>query len=151
MREYVSRCSIKAHEAAPAKPRRYRERRIGMNDELLEMVEREVLDWPGVSKETHGGGRGQGGFRVPPATVYKLGRRALGHIHDTGVADLAFPREIHDELVSGGRAEPHGAGFAGVVSYRIRGPEDVRGAVELFRMNYERARASAERHAAAKG
>ena len=122
-----------------------------MNDELLEMIEREVLEWPGVSKETHGGGRGQGGFRVPPATVYKFGRRALGHIHDTGVADLAFPREIHDELVSEGRAKAHGAGFAGVVSYRIRKPEDVPGAVDLFRMNYERARTSAERRAAANG
>jgi hypothetical protein len=26
-----------------------------MNDELLAMVEREVLGWPGVSKETHRG------------------------------------------------------------------------------------------------
>jgi hypothetical protein len=33
-----------------------------MNDELLAMVERDVLDWPGVIKETHRGGPGQGGF-----------------------------------------------------------------------------------------
>lgn len=116
-----------------------------MNDELLAMVEGEVLDWPGVSKETHRGGLGQGGFRVPPATVYKFGRRALGHIHDTGVADLAFPRKIHDELISDGRAKPHGAGFAGVVSYRVRQLEDVPRVVDLFRMSYERARAAAER------
>jgi Family of unknown function (DUF5519) len=116
-----------------------------MNDELLAMVEREVLGWPGVSKETGRGGLGQGGFWVPPATVYRFGRRALGHIHDTGVAHLTFPREIHDELISDGRAKPHGAEFAGVVSYRIRNPEDVPGVVELFRMNYECAKASAER------
>jgi hypothetical protein len=122
-----------------------------MNDELLAMVEREVLDWPGVSKETAKGGQGQGGFWVPPATVYRFGRRQIGHIHDTGVADLTFKREIHDELISDGRAKPHGAGFAGVVSYHIRGPEDVPGAVELFRMNYERAKASTARRAAAKG
>jgi Family of unknown function (DUF5519) len=42
--------------------------------------------------------------------------------------------------------EPHRAGFAGVVSYRIRGPEDVPGAVELLRMNYERLRAREGRH-----
>ena len=46
-----------------------------MNDELLTMVEREVLGWPSVSKETHRGSLGQGGFWVPPATVYKFGRR----------------------------------------------------------------------------
>jgi len=32
-------------------------------------------------------------------------------------------------------AEPHGAGFAGVVSYRIRELEDLPGAVKLCRMN----------------
>jgi hypothetical protein len=116
-----------------------------MNNELLASIEREVLGWPGVSKETGRGGPGRGGFWVPPFTVYRFGRRALGHIHDTGVADLAFPKEIHDELISDGRAKPHGAGFAGVVSYHIRELEDVPGVVELFRMNYERAKAFAER------
>jgi Luciferase len=70
---------------------------------------------------------------------------AAGHIHHTGVADLAFPREIHDELISDGRAKPHGAGFPGVVSYPIREPEDVPGAVALFRMNYDRAKTAAQR------
>jgi hypothetical protein len=116
-----------------------------MNDELLEMVEGEVLSWPGVSKEKGRGGRVRGGFWVPPATVYRFGRRHIGHIHDTGVADLTFPRRIHDELIFDGRAKPHGAGFAGVVSYHIREPEDVPGVVELFRMSYDRAKESAER------
>ncbi len=116
-----------------------------MNDELLEMVEGEVLSWPGVSKEKREGGRGQGGFWVPPATVYRFGRRHIGHIHDTGVADLTFPRTVHDELISDGLAEPHRGGFPAVVSYYIRGPEDVPGALDLFRMSYERARAAAER------
>jgi hypothetical protein len=116
-----------------------------MKDELLAMVEREVLNWPGVSKETHRGGQGQGGFWVPPATVYKYGRRALGHIHDTGLTDLTFTREIHDQLISDGRARPHGAGFAGVVSYHIQEPEDVPRVVELFRMSYDRAKTAAAR------
>ena len=111
-----------------------------MNDELLARVERELLSWLGVGKERHGRGS-----RVPPATVYRFGRRALGHIHDTGVADLAFPREVHDELISDGRARPHGAGFPGVVSYHIQGPADVPEVVKLLRMSYERARAAAER------
>jgi hypothetical protein len=116
-----------------------------MDDRLLTMVEREVLSWPGVSKEEGGGGPGRGGFWVPPATVYRFGRRQIGHVHDTGVADLAFPRKMHDQLISDGRAKPHGAGFAGVVSYHIREPEDVPGVVELFRMSYDRAKTAAER------
>jgi hypothetical protein len=115
-------------------------RRKGMNGELLAMIERELLDWPGVNKEMHGGGS-----RVPPATVYRFGRRQIGHVHDTGVADLTFPREIHDDLISDGLAEPHRGRFPAVVSYYIRGPEDVQGAVDLFRMSYKRARAAAER------
>jgi hypothetical protein len=116
-----------------------------MKGELLEMVENAVLSWPGVSKQRGGGGRGRGGFWVPPATVYRFGRRQIGHIHDTGVADLTVPRKIHDELISDGRAKPHPAGFANVVSYHIREPEDVPGVVELFRMSYERAKEAAER------
>ena len=98
-----------------------------MNDELLTMVEREVLGWSGISKETGRGGPGQGGFWVPPFTVYRFGRRALEHNRDTGVADLTFPREIHDELISDGRAKPHGPGSASVVSYHIQEPEDCPG------------------------
>jgi hypothetical protein len=115
-----------------------------MNDELLVSIEREVLGWPGVSKETQKGGPGQGGFWVPPFTLYRFGRREIGHVHHTGVADLPFPRQIHDALISAGRAQPHGAGFPGVVSYHVREPEDVPGAVELFRMSYDRAKTAAE-------
>jgi hypothetical protein len=116
-----------------------------MNDDLLASIEREILGWPGMSKATGSGGPGQGGFWVPPFTAYTFGRRALGHIHDTGVADITFPRELHDALIAQGRAQPHGAGFPGVVSYQIRGPEDVPGVVELFRLSYDRARTAAAR------
>ncbi len=99
-----------------------------MNDELPKSIGREVLGWSGVRKETHMGGPGQGGFWVPPFTSYKFGRREIGHVHhDTGAADLTFPREIHDELISEGKAKPRGAGFPAVVSYHIREPEDVPG------------------------
>jgi hypothetical protein len=123
-----------------------------MNDELLTMVEREVLSWPGVSKETHRGGRGQGGFWVPPATVYRFGRRQIGHVHhgDDGLADFSFPREVREELIRSGRAIPHPAfpDSRTSASYRVRRAEDVPGAVELFRRNYERAKESVERRGA---
>lgn len=119
-----------------------------MEGELLKVAEREILSWPGVNKEEMSGGTGRGGFRVPPATVYRFGRRHIGHIHDTGVVDITLPKSVHDELISAGKARPHPAGFAGVVSYRIRSPEDVPDAVELFRRSYELAKIAAERRGA---
>jgi len=119
-----------------------------VSEELIAAAGREILSWPGVSSEDMGGGTGRGGFRVPPATVYRFGRRHLGHIHDTGTADITFPRKVHDELIAEGKAIPHPAGFDGVASYRIREPEDVPTVVELFRKSYELAKASAERREA---
>ncbi len=113
-----------------------------MDEELLDAIEREVLGWPGVWKK-----RNENGIGGVGVTGYGYGRRQIGHIHHDGVADLQFPRALHGELISSGRAEPHRGGFAAVVSYRIRTPEDVPGAVELFRVNYERVKAAA----AAKG
>src|SRR5262245_10422902 len=76
-----------------------------MKADLLATLEREVLAWPGVTKETHPGGAGQGGFWVPPFTLYRFGRREIGHVHDTGVADLTVGRQAHDALVAAGRAQ----------------------------------------------
>jgi hypothetical protein len=123
-----------------------------MNDELVGQIERELLGWPGVSKETGGGGTGRGGLRVPPATVYRFGRRQIGHVHrnEAGLADFSFPKEVREELIRSGRAIPHPAfpDNQTVASYRVRSAEDVPGAVGLFRMNYERAVARDARHAA---
>lgn len=113
-----------------------------MNAELLEMLEDEILGWPGVAEETRENSIGGVGV-----TIYRFGRRQIGHIHHDGIADIQFPRELHDELVRDGRAEPHRGGFAAVVSYRVEAPEDVPGAIELLRMSYERVKAASERRA----
>ncbi len=99
-----------------------------MPDELLTMVDAEIRGWPGIVVEERGG----------EAIIYWLGKRQIGHIHHDGVADLQFPRVIHDGLIAAGRAAPHRGGFAAVVSYGIRLPEDVPGAIELFRISYDR-------------
>lgn len=109
-----------------------------MNEELLNQIEREVLSWPGVSKDPDGRG----------VSVYRLGRRQIGHVHHDGVADIPFSRAVHDELISSDKAEPHRGGFPAVVSYYIRASEDVPEAVELFRAGYERAKKREARHAA---
>ena len=102
-------------------------------DQLLTSVEREVLAWPGVSKEP-------GRFG---STAYMLGRREIGHVHGNGVADFGFPKSVRDELIAAGRAEPHQAGVPAAVSFYVREPGDVARVVELFRLSYDRARAAA--------
>src|SRR3712207_609232 len=110
-----------------------------MDEELLAMIERELLSWPGVSKETRG-------TDVTPGidvTIYWLGRRQIGHIHHDGVADVQFPKALHDELIAAGQAEPHRGGFAAVVSYAFRQPDDVPEVLNLFRLSYDRVMAKA--------
>jgi hypothetical protein len=109
-----------------------------MNDELLASIEREVQSWPGVW--TKRDENGPGGVGV---TGYRLGRRQIGHVHDDGHADFRFPKEVRDELIRSGRAVLHPAfpDSRTTASYRIRTPDDVPGAVELFRKSYERLRA----------
>lgn len=110
-----------------------------MDKELLGMIERELLSWRGVSKETRG-------TDVTPGTdvtIYWIGRRQIGHIHHDGVADVQFPKALHDELIAAGRAEPHRGGFAAVVSHSFRQPDDVPEVLDLFRLSYDRVMAKA--------
>jgi Family of unknown function (DUF5519) len=106
-----------------------------MNAALLAQVEREVLSWPDISKEP-------GRFA---STSYRLGRREIGHLHRDGVADIPFPRAVHDELIAAGRARPHRAGFPTIISFYIERPEDVPSAIALFRMSYDRLTAADDR------
>jgi hypothetical protein len=116
-----------------------------MFDQLLATVDGEILSWPGISKVYMAGGDAPGGFQVPPATVYNLGRRHLGHIHVTGTVDLSFPRAVCDELVAAGKAIPHPAGLAGTVTTHLAAPDDIPNVIALFRLSYDRAQAAAVR------
>ena len=111
-----------------------------MNDELLAQIEGEILGWDGVFKkrdEDGPGGIGVTGYRYGDS---ETGGPQIGHIHDDGHADFRFPREVRDELIRTGRAIPHPAfpDSRTTASYKIQSSEDVAGALELFRMNYER-------------
>jgi hypothetical protein len=86
-------------------------------------IEQEVGSWDGVSVHPHRFG----------GVEFRLGKRELGHLHDSW-ADLPFTRRIREMLLETGRAEPHRAGVNGWISV---GLED---ATELFRLSYERAR-----------
>ena len=73
---------------------------------------------------------------------FRLGRRELGHLHGDSLADLPFPVRVRRDLVRDGRALPHHIlPHSGWVSYPIRDARAVPGAIALFRLAYERARA----------
>lgn len=74
-------------------------------------------------------------------TEYRLGRREIGHVHGDHLVDIPFPKEVRNELVAGGRAEPHHIlPQSGWVSVYMRQPADVERAIELLRYSFEIAR-----------
>lgn len=99
---------------------------------VRESVERAVLGWPGVETRPHRYG----------GVEFRMNGHEIGHLHGEGfpaLADLPFPVRIREELVAAGRARLHHVlPASGWVSYRIRDEGDVEGALDLFRMNYER-------------
>jgi hypothetical protein len=98
-------------------------------ESIGEAIVREVSAWPGVTTCRHRFG----------GTEFRLGRRELGHLHGSRLADLPFPLLVREQLVAAGRAEPHHIHpDSGWVSYYIRDETDVAHVVALFRMNYDR-------------
>lgn len=109
-----------------------------MSDDLRTSIENEVMSWPGVTT----GDTGRGGLQ------FKYGRVELGHLHGSSFADLPFPRTVRDELIDQGRAAVHPPlPSSGWVRRGMDGPGDAAAVIELFRMNYDRARARDERRA----
>ena len=94
-----------------------------------EVIGREVGGWPGVEERPHRFG----------GLEFRVNGHEIGHLHGGGLADLPFPVRMRKELVGAGKArEHHVLPRTGWVSYPIRGEGDVEGAVELFRLSYER-------------
>ena len=109
-----------------------------MSEDLATTIENEVMNWPGVTT----GDTGRGGLQL------NCGRVELGHLHGSSCADLPFPRKVHDELISEGKASAHPPlPKSGWVRRDMVGPGDAEAVIELFRMNYDRARERAERQA----
>lgn len=98
-------------------------------DSIHDAIVREVSGWAGVSIARHRFG----------GTEFRVGRRELGHLHGSRLADLPFPLLIREDLVAEGRAQPHHVHpDSGWVSYAIRDRSDVERVIALFRLNYER-------------
>ena len=108
--------------------------------EISEAIERELLSWPDVTVGQHRFGGGE----------FRIGKREIGHLHGSSVADLPFPCAMRDELVSSGKVSPHHhRPDSGWVSFYLHGEEDVPFALALFRRNYERIHAVVHRPRAA--
>jgi hypothetical protein len=128
---------MKPHQAGSKKARSNH-----MNDKPLKTIEREVKSWPGVTT----GDTGRGGLQ------FSYGRVELGHLHGSSFADLPFPKKVRDELIAQGRASVHPPlPESGWVRRRMDSPEDTEAVIELFRMNYDRAKERAERIRARQG
>ncbi len=98
----------------------------------LDEIRREVLSWPDVTEAPHQFG----------GIEFRLGKRELGHLHGDYLADLPFPVRVREELVAQGKAMAHHIlPQSGWVSYPIRDEAAIPGALDLFRLAYQRATA----------
>jgi hypothetical protein len=96
---------------------------------IAEEIRREVVLWEGVEERPHRFG----------GVEFRVRGHEIGHLHGDRLADLPFPVKVRKELVAEGKAQLHHVmPQTGWVSYRIRGEDDMPGALELFSLNYER-------------
>jgi hypothetical protein len=95
-----------------------------------EQITEEVTSWPGV--EAGPGARGEFAF--------KLGRREIGHLHGDRTLHIGFPKAVWRELYEQGRIDYHPVfpGKPGYASRLIETQDDVRDAIALLRLNYDR-------------
>lgn len=92
-------------------------------------IHQEVASWPNVTAQAHGGGM----------IFFHVGRREIGHLHGSRLADLPFPVRIRERLVKEGKVDLHYLHpKTGWTTYYIRNEEDVEPIIELFRLNYQR-------------
>ncbi len=71
-------------------------------------------------------------------TEYRLGKREIGHVHGNYLVDIPFPKNVRNEIVNSGLAEPHhilpGSGW---ISFYIKSESDIEKAISLLRRSYE--------------
>jgi Family of unknown function (DUF5519) len=106
-----------------------------------EQIVAAVTAWPGV--EAGPGRRGE--------LSLKVGRKEIGHLHGDYALHISFPRRLWDQLYAAGRIDYHPVfpGKPGYASRLLETEDDVRDAIALLRLNYDRAIARRERPVAA--
>lgn len=86
-----------------------------------------VSGWPGVSTSPHRFG----------GIEFTLAGREVGHVHRSGIVDIAFPRRVRDLLVEAGHTGPHHIyPESGWTTFRLADPDAVERATWLLRLSY---------------
>jgi hypothetical protein len=95
-----------------------------------ERITEEVTSWPGVEIGTNARG----------GDAFMIGHREIGHLHGDRVLHTGFPKEVWAELKAQGRIDHHPVfpGKEGPASRALSSDDDVRDAIELLRLNYDR-------------
>lgn len=88
-----------------------------------------VMGWADVSAAPHRLG--------PRGTAWFVNETEIGHIHGNTMVDIALPREVRNEVVAAGRADPHHMYPELGISIMLKTPEDVERAVELLHLSYD--------------
>ncbi len=90
-----------------------------------------VTSWPGVHTDD----------LLLSGKDFLLGHREIGHLHGEQLVDIPFPKDLRDDLIANGRAEPHRVlPKSGWVSVPINNQDDVEHAIELLKLSYDLAR-----------
>jgi hypothetical protein len=93
-----------------------------------ERIAKAVSGWTGVVAAPHRFG----------GTEFKLGRREIGHVHGDHQADIPFPMQVRDQLVTQKKAQPHHIlPKSGWITFRFREEGDIDRAIELFKLSYD--------------
>jgi Family of unknown function (DUF5519) len=86
------------------------------------------MSWSGVTAQPHRFG----------GTEYRLGRREIGHVHGDHLVDIPFPKNVRNELIAAGLAEPHHIlPDSGWISFYIKRADQVESAIALLRRSYD--------------
>lgn len=98
-----------------------------MSQTPLETIVSRVANWPGVDTVPHRFG----------GTEFRLSTRELGHLHEAGVLDVPLSPALRDQVLTDGLADRHHEDPTSPwVSYWVRSPADVGGAIRLARLSY---------------
>ena len=96
---------------------------------ISDRIRDEVAGWPGAEERPHR-------FR---GIEFQVRGHEIGHLHGERLVDLPFPVRVREGLVARGKARPHHIlPQTGWVSYPLHGEDDVPGALESFRISYDR-------------